>query len=319
MRVFIAGASGTLGLPLVRSLAQDGHTVIGLTRSATKRRLVEAAGGEATVADALNAEAVLRAVQDARPTHVVNLLTAIPQAGALRPRDLTATNRLRREGSANLLRASVQAGARRMVAESFVAVYGGSPNQGSWKEDDPLPAIVPTEPTADIVVALRELEAQHADAARVGSIETVVLRYGLFYGPAVPSTEALLENLRRGTMFFPKNRRGTASWIHIADAVSATLAALAHPHPGAVYNIADDEPLGMWEVLTRMADALGTRPPRSVPMWMLRWAAPLAAGMADAGLTMDNAKAKRELNWMPSFPNLAAGFADLARIHRRVA
>src|SRR5262245_47879096 len=101
MKVFIAGATGALGQPLVRALVHRGHEVIGLTRSASKRTLLESLGARAAVANALDEDALEKAVLDAAPTHVVHLLTALPAAGPMRARDLDATNEVRVRGTAN--------------------------------------------------------------------------------------------------------------------------------------------------------------------------------------------------------------------------
>lgn len=117
MRVFIAGATGTLGMPLVRALVAQKHRVTGLTRSPHKRRVLEEAGAEAAVADALDAASLERALRAAQPDCVFHLLTAIPKNAPLRASDMKATNVLRTTGTANLLKASIAAGAKRIVAE----------------------------------------------------------------------------------------------------------------------------------------------------------------------------------------------------------
>src|SRR5262245_9539194 len=105
MKVFIAGATGALGLPLARELAAQGHEVLGLTRSAAKRSLLENVGARAVVADVFDVAALEGAVRAAAPTHVVHMLTALPKNGPLRAADVAATNQLRVMGTANLLRA----------------------------------------------------------------------------------------------------------------------------------------------------------------------------------------------------------------------
>ena len=124
MKIFVAGASGTLGRPLVRALSNRGHEVTGLTRSASRISSIESDGGRGIVGDALDADGLAAVLREAGPTHVVHALTAIPAVGPLRPSDLRATNVVRTEGTRNLLRASIGAGARRLVAESFLSVYG---------------------------------------------------------------------------------------------------------------------------------------------------------------------------------------------------
>src|SRR5262245_5039098 len=125
MRIFVAGATGTLGRPTVRSLVLRGHDVVGLTRTEDGARRIHAVGARAVVGNALDPERLKTLVVDARPEVVVHLLTALPAGGALRKRQLRPTNELRTAGTAHLIAASVAAAARRIVAESFVGVYGG--------------------------------------------------------------------------------------------------------------------------------------------------------------------------------------------------
>src|SRR5829696_2689271 len=112
MRIFVAGATGTLGLPLVRALASRGHEVVGLTRSAGKRSVLEQAGAAAAVADALDERSLEQALRAASPDCVFHLLTALPKGAPLGVRHMKATNELRVRGTANLLRAAVAAGAK---------------------------------------------------------------------------------------------------------------------------------------------------------------------------------------------------------------
>jgi nucleoside-diphosphate-sugar epimerase len=127
MRVFVAGASGAIGRPLVPRLLAAGHEVTGMTRRPERAEEIRAAGAEAVVCDVFDAEALKVALAAARPEAVVHLLTALPQR--FKPRaDLSPTNRVRVEGTRNLVAAAVAAGARRMVAEGvafFYAPQGG--------------------------------------------------------------------------------------------------------------------------------------------------------------------------------------------------
>ncbi len=141
MKVFVAGATGALGRQLVPMLARNGHEVVGMTRSESKRELLAHLGAQPMVADGLDAEAVGQAVSQAEPEVVVHELTAFPAALDMRriERGLAATNRLRTEGTDHLLSAARAAGARRFVAQSFASYYERT---GGWikTEDDPLDA-----------------------------------------------------------------------------------------------------------------------------------------------------------------------------------
>jgi nucleoside-diphosphate-sugar epimerase len=140
MRVFVAGASGAIGKPLIAALVKGGHQVIGMTRSPQKRGLVESLGATHVAADALDPQAVLREIQRAQPDVIVHEMTAIPQVVNLRRFDeqFALTNRLRSEGTDNLLAAGLAAGTRKFIAQS----YAGWPYKrvgGPIKtEDDPL-------------------------------------------------------------------------------------------------------------------------------------------------------------------------------------
>ncbi|HEX5000763.1 MAG TPA: NAD(P)-dependent oxidoreductase, partial [Terriglobia bacterium] len=231
MKVFIAGATGVLGRRLAQRLVAAGHEVTGLTRSPERGAVLTAIGARAAVADALDYEALNKAVQDARPTHVAHLLTALPPGGAIRPSGLVQTNRLRIDGTASLLRAAISVGARRLVAESFVAVYGAADFEAPRDEADPLPP-AGNGPLRETVLALRSLEEQLRVARERGAIETVALRFGLLYGKGVPSVEETLRQIRAGRIATPRGATGVASFVHVDDAVSAIVAALEHEAPG---------------------------------------------------------------------------------------
>lgn len=320
MRVFVAGATGTLGRPLVRALVQKGYEVVGLTRSSVGRAQIEKLGARAVVADALDAAGLLSVVQAAPPTHVAHVLTALPAAGPMRARDLRATNTLRTTGTRNLLRAAIAAGARRMVAESFMGVYGaiargasGAPPvlDESASLPDPPPGLL--RPT---ILALRDKETQLRDAAGSGALETVALRFAAFYGPGVPSTEGAVAQIRKGRVLAPAGD-GVVSFIHIDDAVSATIAALEAPSPGHAYNVADDRPMTIYQFMTIAAAAFGGRPPRRVPQWLLRILAPVPAAAASYQLALSNARLKRELGWALRHPTAIEGLRQTADVLTR--
>src|SRR5262249_12402315 len=292
MKVFVAGATGALGLPLVRELVARKHKVIGLTRSPDKRALLEELGAQAAVADALDAPGLERAVCAAAPTHVVHMLTALPKNGPLRRGDVVATNELRVTGTANLLRAAIAAGVRRIVGESFIYVYGYGDLGTSMLTEDELPPIrKPNAGLQAVVEALRSLEEQLVNANRQGLIEAIVLRYGLTYGPENPSTRYMYEQLRRRRVPLVRGARGIAPFVHIDDIVTATIAALERGRPGAIYNIVDDEPVAFNEYISAAAQAFGARRPLMVPRWLLRLLAPTLAAGAMTRLPVSNARA----------------------------
>src|ERR671911_2025350 len=140
MRVFVAGATGALGSQLVPQLAAAGHDVIGMTRSPAKTDAVRALGARPVVADALDPDAVARAVAETEPEVIVHQLTALSGEPDVRHPDRFAamTNRLRTEGTDHLLAAGRAVGIRRLVAQSVVALGTYARTGGPVKvEDDP--------------------------------------------------------------------------------------------------------------------------------------------------------------------------------------
>ena len=311
MRVFIAGASGAIGRPLVRQLVAAGHEVTGMTRREERAGEIRAAGAEAVVCDVYDADALREAVVAARPEAVVHALTALPQRFNART-DLKPTDRIRVEGTRNLVAAAQAAGARRMVAESVSFFYAP---EGSWVKDEeaPLDVDAPGKVGA-AVAAITDLERQVLGAE---GLEGLVLRFGWFYGPGtyIGPGGSQAEEVRKRRYPIVGVGDATFSFIHIEDAAAAVVAALERGAPG-VYNVADDEPSPLREWLPFFAETLGAKPPRRVPLWLVglvvgRTMARAAAGTRGAA----NAKAKRELGWEPAHPSWRQGFAEVFADH----
>ena len=312
MKIFVAGATGALGKQLVPQLVAKGHAVVGMTRSESKTDQLRELGAQPVVADALDPDAVAQAVAGAEPEVIVHQLTALSGSPDMRRPDrfFEVTNRLRTEGTDHLLAAGRAVGARRFVAHSYAGWPFARVGGPVKSEDDPLDPNPPAGIRATHA-AIRYLEdaVTSADWA-VG----IVLRYGGFYGPGTsvssdPRAE-MSENIRKRKLPIVGDGGGVWSFIHIADAASATVAAIESGRPG-IYNVVDDEPAPVRDWIPALADALGAKPPRRLPRWLGR----LAAGeTATAFMTeirgASNAKAKRELGWEPRYPSWRQGFAQ---------
>jgi nucleoside-diphosphate-sugar epimerase len=310
VRVFLAGATGAIGAPLLQLLVAEGHEVTGMTRSPDRAATLRAAGAEAVVADALDREALTSAVLAARPEAIVHQLTAIPPRLDPRKivRDFALTDRLRTEGTRTLVAAAQQAGASRIVAQSIAFAYAPGPPGAVHVEDDPLMADPPAQFKRS-AAAIAELERTVLGA------EGVVLRYGYFYGPgtSISADGSLGREVARRRLPIVGGGSGVWSFIHVQDAASATVAALASGSKGA-YNVVDDEPAQVREWIPALADALGAEPPRRVPAWLAR---PLAGAYGVMTMTRaqgaSNARAKRELGWSPRYASWREGFQRALR------
>ncbi len=307
MKVFVAGASGVIGRPLVGQLVAAGHEVAGATSKAENAARLEAAGATPIVCDALDAEAVQAAVRDAAPEVVISQLTRLPREYNPRKIDYGPTNRARAEGGHNLIEAARAAGVRRFITQSVAFIY--APEGEMIKDEEARPWIDAPDPFRSGAGSTLEHERE---ATHTPGLEGVVLRYGQFYGPGTyyASDGNIAEQVRRRRFPIVGRGEGMFSFIHTDDAASATVASLERGAPG-IYNIVDDEPAPLREWLPVYVEALGARRPRRVPTFLARLVAgPFAAAFATQLRGASNAKAKRELGWEPSYPSWRQGFRE---------
>ncbi|MFI1917342.1 NAD-dependent epimerase/dehydratase family protein [Nocardia sp. NPDC020380] len=288
MRVFVAGATGAIGHPLVEQLVAAGHQVTGTSRTPQGIERVRAQGAEAVRLDIFDADAVVDAVVAAAPDVVIHQLTALSGG-------VSADNgRIRRVGTRHLVDAAKRAGVGRMIAQSISWVY--QPGDGPADESTPL-ELAAAEPRGATVGSVHALEEAVAEIDR-----HVVLRYGFLYGPGTwyHRTGVAAEVLRGDTgnpaaafMSGLVPNDAVASFVHVEDAARATIAALEWP-TGTV-NIVDDEPAPGREWVPAFAAAVGAPTP-----------AP-ASGRADWERGATNALA-RSLGWAPVHASWRTGF-----------
>lgn len=308
MRIFVVGATGAIGRRLVPRLVANGHTVIGTTRTPREKDALGAGGATPVLLDVLDRHAVRDALRRAEPEVVVHQATALAGFTDFRnfEEGFTETNRLRTEGTDNILAGMRELELRRLVAQSFAgwpyARIGGAVKT----EDDPLDQ----DPPEALRGALDAISYLENAVLQTDGVEGTVLRYGGFYGPGTSLGEggAQLEGVLRRR--FPIVGGGTGVWsfIHIDDAASATVAAIEGGKPG-LYNIVDDDPVPVAEWLPGLATAIGAKPPRRVPAWVGR----LFVGEHGVIMMTDvrgasNAKAKRDFGWQPAYPSWRDGF-----------
>jgi nucleoside-diphosphate-sugar epimerase len=301
MKVLLAGATGTLGGPLLAALHTSGHDVIGITRTQHGAEVVTARGGRPVIADVLDRDALLRAVDGIEAEAVVHELTALKKPPA-KFSDMSQTNRLRTQGSSNLLDAAREVGATRFLTQSIVLGYGYR-DVGAVDEHTPF-GVLAGDATDEPIRAMVSAEQQAFDAS---GIDGIALRYGLFYGEDVATMVGMLN---RRLLPVPIRWRGTLGLIHHADAASATVAALERGTGGRAYNIVDDTPVSWREYVETVARTRRAKSPLALPGWLLRTAAPYAGAlMTRVNMQVSNRRARQELAWIPQYPNVAAGLA----------
>ena len=308
MRVFVAGASGAVGRSLVPRLVAAGHEVTGMMRSESKAEALRQAGARAAVVDVFDADALRAAVEEARAEVIVHELTSLPNRIDFRKEDIyAATNRVRTEGTRNLIDAARAAGTRRLVCQSIAFAYRMD-GEGLKTEDDPLLSHA-AGAFGSGVTALREMEEMVLGSE---GLDGLVLRYGFFYGPGTYYAHdgTSTADVRRRRLPIVGKGTGVFSFIHVDDAADATVTAVERGSPG-IYNVTDDEPAPMSEWVPVFAEAAGAKPPRRVPVWLARFVA--GKDVSNFALKLrgaSNEKAKRELGWRPAHASWRSGFAE---------
>ena len=300
MRVFVAGATGVIGSPLVPQLLQAGHEVTAMTRSVLRAEQLKAVGADPVVCDVFDADGVRAAMADASPDAVIHQLTSLPpRLDFADPSVFDANNLVRIEGTRNLVDAALATGARRVVAQSIAFVY--APTGDRIKDEDAPLFTDAAPPFGGVVAAVAELERLVTSSA---GIDGLVLRYGLLYGPGTAHDRrgSTAADIIAARVPLVEGATGMYSWLHVEDAASAAVAALQRGAPG-IYNVVDDEPAPQPEWLPALARALRADPPAAAQ----ELPPPYAPEMSMHGAS--NAKVKRELGWRPRYASWREGFA----------
>ncbi len=293
-RILIVGASGAIGHPLCVRLRAAGQVVFGVHRSAPSGQALRALGVEPLALNVSDEDEVRRAFEVARPDVVVHQLTALPKQ--LNPRAMKqaarVTAELRRRTVPLFARLSQQAGAR-FIAQSMAFV---TRPDGPRILDETAPLWLDGPPDiAHTNDAIRVLEEATLQA------KGIALRYGFFYGPGTwyAPQSALAELVRKRMLPIAGKGEGLSSFLHIDDAVDATVRAIDRGSSG-LYNICDDQPVSQAVYLPELARLLGARPPRRAPAWLVGLLGGPAAKFYGTSLRgASNAKAKQELGITP--------------------
>ena len=295
MRIMLAGATGTLGGPLVEQLLHAGHDVVGITRSREGAERLVAVGAMVIRADVLDREALLRAGQDQTADAVIHQLTALKKAPA-RHQHMHDTNRLRIQGSDNLVEFAQHLGASRFVTQSIVFGYGYRDHGAAFLTEDSSFGTRHGNSFDEHIAAM-----VHAEKMAIGTpgLDGVCLRYGLMYGGDVGT---VVRMLRKRALPVARNG-GRLPFVHHRDAAAATVAAVERGRPGAVYNVVDDAATTFRSLITGIAEAFGAPTPMVLPQWLLDLAAPYGGFvLGRVSMHVSNACAKQELDWEPTFP-----------------
>lgn len=286
MRVFLAGATGTLGRPTTRALVAAGHRVRGVARGPAKAEVVRADGGEPVEVSLFDVHALSTAMEGCDA--VMHLATKVPPAVRITRGNAAENDRLRRDGSRCLVDAALAASVTIYVQESVFFLYADGGD--AWLDED---APLHTSWLNDSAVDAERETARFAGSGGQG----VSLRFGAFYAPYARSTMDTVRAARRG--LFPVLGSGAQflSSIHVDDAATAAVAALAVP--SGVYNVVDDEPLRFREYVEVVGRSLGVTQRLRLPAWLAKAAIGEASHIFLMSRRISNRRFHAAAGWTP--------------------
>lgn len=297
MKVFVAGATGLIGSRVVRMLIDAGHEVSAHARTEESAEPLRKLGAGVALADVYDAEMLRAAVGMGQPEVVIHQLTALSRRSdpERMAEQLAPNDRIRIEGTRNLVEAARAVGARRVIAQSLAFAY--APVGGMVKDEDAPLFLDAPAPWGATVAAVAQLERQVSEAG-----DGVILRYGQLCGPGTgfdPDEGQFAERVRTGRLPLVGDGAGVWSFTHVDDAAAAAVAAL--DAPAGTYNVVDDSPLAAREWLPEFARALGAPEPETISR---------EEGLKRLGWTWvhrlteqrgaSNARARAELGWAPA-------------------
>jgi nucleoside-diphosphate-sugar epimerase len=290
MRIFVTGATGAIGHRVVDRLVPH-HAVTAAARSASKADQLRAAGATPVEVDLFDPDGLRRAL--AGHDVVINLATHIPPTRqAARKKAWLENDRIRRDGSANLVDAAIANSVSRYVQESFAPLYV---DQGDrWITEDGERADGPFTPAVDAA------EANTARFTEQGGVG-VVLRFAMFLAPESGQIADLIKVARRGWMPVPGAPDAYLSMIHADDAADAVVAAL--DAPAGIYNVVDDEPVTRATMADQLATAVGRARLHPMPRLVTRLMASRVPQMVTSQ-RMSNERFKAASGWHPAHASL---------------
>jgi nucleoside-diphosphate-sugar epimerase len=298
MKVLVAGASGVLGQPTVRELREAGHDVVGLIRTDAGAKIVAGLGAEPVRADVLDARAVAKAMDGMEA--VANLVGALPVGTSPDKKAWAAVDRAWREGTQNLVAAATSAGVQVFVHASLAMLYGD--HGDSWVTED-----TPVD-SPDVVKAADDAERTVLQAIDDG-LPGVVLRLGTVYSGDAWHSQFLISQARRRQLAVIGDGGAYWSLIHADDAALAIVRAIDDAEAGAIYNVADDQPMRMSDLFDLLSSLVGAPKPRRVPTLLAR---ALVGGDAMTLLTtsarLSNQAIRQDLEMVLRYPSPEAGF-----------
>lgn len=305
MNVFVTGATGVLGKPVVRLLIEAGHQVYALSRSEKNTSLIRQLGADPIAVDLFDQHGLVTALETMKATVLVHLATRIPPTARVgKIASWQENDHIRRDGTRVLVDAALAAGVQTFIYPSFYYVY---PDRGNeW-----IDAL--STPVQSHVIQQATIDAE-AEVARFtnGQRRGIVLRLGSLYGPEVPSALEQWQLARKGIAALPGVGDAYLSSVWIDDAARAIVIALAEA-PAGVYDIVDDQPLTRDAMAAALAQSAGRHRLFRIPRKIMKLLTGSAADMVDRSQRVSNRRFQELTSWKPAVPDAYKGWELIAQ------
>ena len=303
--IFVTGATGVLGQPTVRLLVARGHRVTALVRSEAKAHLAAEMGATPVIGDLFDPNFIRIATQGAES--ILHLATSIPKKAVISGSDWVMNDRIRLEGTKNLMDAAQSLKLTSFVLQSVAFMYGDT--RGEWKrEDDALPK----KPGRNLRSAA-EMEANALAQYKVNSLPVVILRGALFYGPQAYSTRTMLDSIQHRRLPIIGSGDQYWHWVYVDDMARAVVLAAEHPAPGEIFNVADDWAFHARDGMSYIAAALNAPAPFKMTTPLAKVLGGSTADFFSQSARYRTDKIKKMLGWSPKYPTYREGLIEVFR------
>ncbi len=305
MKIFVTGATGVLGRPMVKALVQAEHQVQALSRSAKDEALLQGLGAWPVGVDLFDDAALTQVLSSTDA--ILHLATKIPPTAQVGKRSSWLENdHLRRDGMRCLVKAALStASVRHVIYPSYAFLY---PDSGADWIDASTTAVEPS-PVLQSTLDAEAAVTRFAQEGRHG----VSLRLASLYGPESGATREQIEYAQKGLAALPGAKDAYFPQLWVVDAVAALISALSESVPSGIYDVADDEPLTRGELFEVMARAVGRKHLLALPGPLLHLFSGVAYDQISRSLRISNRHFKEISGWKPLVKSAREGWAQLAQ------
>ena len=303
MKVFVTGATGIIGKRIVKQLVRHNYEVVGLARSDKNVEQLKAMGALPRRGDLFQAQQLIDITRDCDA--ILHMATKIPLQPVPKAKDWVMNDRIRTEGTRNLITAAEENSIKTFIQQSVIFTYGDQHGADIY-QDMPLPDQVSDNLLSN--VEMEDMLTQHP------SLDYIILRFGWFYSADSAQTQNMLQMAKKG--FFPIIGKGQSflNMIHADDAADAVVHALQHASTlqRSIFNITDFSPVSLKDMITAMAEATKGRKPMHIPKALAR----LMTGKAAVDFLTASMRIRPASNfgdWRPKYPDFRLGISEVAK------